>query len=62
MSYYPKEVFHPNIEVTKENMRQYDKCLLRLEEEILKKYPNYHEMNLRDRMIIRKEVQATMKW
>lgn len=47
--YYPAYVFNINEDITRENMRAYDKKKKKYYDYIEENYPNYYELPLRER-------------
>ena len=56
MLYYPKELFSINETVTAENIRQYDRARDEWYRAAEKLFPDYHKMNLREKMEKREEI------
>lgn len=59
--YYPKEVFSYREDVTRANMREYEKRQRQLEEKCLEIDPNYYHLGLRQRMEIRTQAEKEME-
>ena len=53
---YPAYVFNINEDITRKNMREYDKKKKKFYDYIEELYPNYYELPLRERMEIRDAV------
>lgn len=54
---YPKDVYNIREDITRENMRRYDAWMDRFYEIVTKKFHDYYELNLRERMKIREKVE-----
>ena len=58
--YYPAYVFNINEDITRENMRKYDRNKKRYYDYIEEHYPNYYELPMRERMEIRDAVSEKL--
>ena len=58
--YYPKEVYNINEDITRENMRKYDKMRDNWYNKALEICPDFFKRGLRERMEIRKEIDTIM--
>ena len=58
--YYPKEVYNINENITRENMRKYDKMRDNWYNKALELFPDYFKRGLRERLEIGKEVDKAV--
>lgn len=57
---YPKWVYTPREDVTRENMRQYEEMYNKWYDKLYELYPDYPEKSLRERIRIREEIDKIM--
>lgn len=57
MAYYPREVFNINMDITRANMREYDKKREREVNSYLAINPNYFKLDARTQYEIRKQAK-----
>lgn len=57
--WYPKELFSIREDITRENIRRYEKEQKRIQDECFKRYPNYINMSCRERIAIREEIKKS---
>lgn len=60
MSWYPRWVYSPRIDVTQRNMRDYDAKQRRIENETVSRCPDYYKLPLRERLSIRNRIEEEM--
>ena len=58
--YYPKYVYSYREDITRANMREYDRKKKLLEDKCLEINPDYFHLNLRQRMEVRREVEEAL--
>ena len=58
--YYPKEVYNINENITRENMRKYDKMRDNWYNKALELFPDYFKRGLRERLEIGKEIDKVV--
>lgn len=61
MNYYPKEIFSINEDVTRANMREYDKKREQERKMCLAINPNYYKLDARTQYEIRKQAKELTK-
>lgn len=60
--YYPAEVYNKRIDITRENKRRYDAAQAKIWKAIEERYPNYYDLNLRERVSIHRELEKEFPW
>ena len=60
MSYYPSWVYNPREDVTRENMRQYDRTKETFQKKCEEINPNYWKLSIRERMVVRDEAEKVL--
>ena len=60
MNYYPKWVYSPREDVTRENMRQYDRTKELFYKKCEELNPDYYKLGLRERMAVRDEAEKIL--
>jgi hypothetical protein len=58
--YYPKWCFVANETITRNNMKKYDEMREKWYKKALELYPNYYEMNRREKLKIEDEVNEAV--
>lgn len=61
MSWYPREVFHINEDVTRRNKKAYDDLQKRIEKRCLEINPDYYKLGLRERSEIRRQARSELE-
>lgn len=60
VKHYPEYVYCAREDVTRENMRLYDKKQDMIRKRCEELHPDYHNLNCRERGIIRRKVEAEL--
>lgn len=58
--YYPAWVFNRNEDITRRNMREYDRREAAIEKRCTELHPEYRSMSLRDRYNVRREAAFSL--
>lgn len=58
--YYPKELFVAREDVTRNNIKKYEKMKENWYKKALELYPNYYEMKLKDRIKCRGKINEAV--
>lgn len=59
--WYPREVFTPREDVTRENMRKYEERQNKFYDTALSLYPDFLQRPFLERLQLREEIEAAMK-
>ena len=57
---YPKWVFDPREDITRNNMREYDRTTKIFRDKCLELNPNYYQLSLRERMVVRDKAEEIL--
>lgn len=60
MSYYPKYIYSYRIDITRANMRDYDRRKKEFEDKCLEINPDYFSLNFRQRIEIREQAEEAL--